>query len=245
MRRALVGLGVAVTVATSPSATAGPSQFTPPRACEGLPICVPIGGPWVVVPGPTARASTGTAAWQITCPPAIGIVGGLDVRAATKWVDVYFPGRIGSPVNPGVTTANDVVFTALNFGPRDTASSFLPFVGCIPSQGGQRSPTGVAAPRQFRSGAPIARRVQVLEVRAGRPARTVHSCKPGERLLSFQTTVGIFSARAPSPRQLRAVRVASKVRKGKISVTAVRPGLNATIAAQVQIHALCGAGLAG
>ena len=244
MRRALLILATATAVAATPSATAGPSQFTPPRACEGLPICVPVGGPWIVVPGPT-RAPTATAVWQLGCPPSVGIVGGLDVRAATKWIDVYFPGRIGSPVNPGITTANDVVFTAVNFGPRNTASSFLPFVGCIPNQGGQRSPTGVAAAREFRPGAPIARRVKVLEVRAGAPARTTHSCKRGERLLSVQTSVGIFSSRAPSSSQLRSVRVASRVRNGKIFVTAVRPGLDPTVSAQVQIHALCAESLTG
>lgn len=244
MRRAPLAAMIAAAVAATPSASAHPQQ-APPRVCEGLAICVPVGGPWVVVPGPARGATTGGAVWQLSCPPSLGVVGGVDVRVANRWIDVFFPGRIGSPVNPGITTGNAVVFTAVSVGPPGRASSFLPFVGCIPAQGGQRVPTGVSVHHEFRPGGPLVRRVSLLEVRPGRPARGTLACKPEERLISAQTAIGIYTALPPRPAQLRSVRVTRSIRRGRIVVTAVRHGLASTIATDVQIHAVCAERLAG
>ncbi len=80
----------------------GASAQAPPRVCEGLTICSPVAGPWVVVPAPVPPARVGTAVWLLGCPD--GFVGGLDARVANPWVQVRFPGLMGSPVNPGITT---------------------------------------------------------------------------------------------------------------------------------------------
>lgn len=239
MRRLLLAVVLAGTIVFSPSAAAEPAQVGPPRVCQGLTICAPVGGPWVVVPGPAHGASTGTAVWKLTCPPALGIVGGVDVRVANPWIDVYFPGRIGSPVNPGITTGNSVVFNAISFGPAGRPSSFLPTVGCIPAQGGQRVPTGVSGSSEYRPGAGLVRRVRTVEVHPGRVARTVFSCRPGEHLLSAETALGLYTALAPKPAEIESVRVTRLIRGGSIRLTAARHGLSTKVAAQVQIHLLC------
>jgi hypothetical protein len=230
---------VAAAVATTPSATAAPTQSDPPRVCEGLPICIPIGGPWVVVPGPAGGASLASTVWRLSCPSSLGLVGGVDARASRPWVSVSFEGRIGSPINPGITTGNDVLFRAVSVGPPGQAASFLPVVGCIPAQGGPRQPTAVRAPVQVRPGAPVARRVRVIEVRSGRTARGRLACASGERLLSVETAIGLYTAVPPTPTELRSVRVTRTIRGGTVVVSAVRRGLRNDRSAEVQVHALC------
>jgi hypothetical protein len=230
---------VAVAIAATPSVSAVPTQRDPPRVCEGLPICIPIGGPWVVVPGAAPRTGLATTVWQLSCPSTLGLVGGVDARPSKPWISVSFEGRIGSPINPGITTRSDVVFTAVSVGPPGQAASFLPVVGCIPAQGGPRQPTAVKAPTQVRPGAPITRRVRVIEVRSGRPVRGRLACTSGERLLSVETAIGLYTALPPTPTELRSVRVTRSVRAGTVVVTAVQRGLATDRAAQVQIHALC------
>ena len=234
---AATGLALACTAA------AAPAQTGPPRVCEGLTICVPIAGPWVVVPGPATAHQAGTAVWQLSCPD--GVVGGVDVRASKPWIDISFPGRIGSPINPGVTTGQEVVFNALSVGPPGRPASFIPFIGCIPSQGGPRQPSGLSAPAEVRPGQPIERRVRVLEVRPGRPAQAGLACGRAEHLVSIQTTVGIYSPLAPTAGQIASVRVTRSIKAGRVFVSATRRGLPATVSAQVQIHALCGGNVVG
>ncbi len=231
---------VALAAVAVPSAGARPLQAAPPRVCEGLTICAPVGGPWVVVPPPGRGSTTAMSVWQLKCPPSLGIVGGVDVSVSNPWIDVSFPGRIGSPINPGITTGNSVVFDAVSFGPAGRAASFLPQIGCIPSEGGQRVPTGIAAPTEFRPGAGLVRHVHTIELRPrSAVVRKVLACGAAERLVSVQMGIGIFTARAPRPAQLRSVTVSRSIRGGKIYVTAARHGLRSDIAAQVQIHALC------
>lgn len=236
MRLVLLGTALSAVVAVAAGSAPALRSQQPPPACEGLTICVPVGGPWVVVPAPARGSAGAQTAWELRCPN--GVVGGLDARVADPWVAVSFAGRIGSPVNPGITTTDAVVFIAFSVGPDGRASSFIPFIGCIPSEGGARTPTGIAAAEQFRPGAPVVRRVRTLEVRARR-IHAVHACKAGERLLSVETAVGLYTAIRPTRAQLQAVRVTRSVRHGRIFVGATRHGLPRDVDAQVQIHALC------
>jgi hypothetical protein len=226
---------VAVVAVAAGSAPDVLSQ-APPGSCEGLTICVPVAGPWVVVPAPAGGAIGAQAVWQLTCPD--GVVGGLDARVANPWVSLSFSGHIGSPVNPGITTRRAVSFTGYSVGPPGRASSFIPFIGCIPAQGGSRTPTGLARATPFRPGDPVVRRVAVLGMRGPR-AHIVQTCKAGERLLSAQTSIGIYLAIQPTKTQLRAVQVTKSVRGGKIFVTATRHGLPRLTQVEVQVHALC------
>ena len=71
-------------------------------------VCVPVAGPWVVVPASTGE-NRARVEYQLTCPRG-HVVGGLDARLSVRGIDVSFLGRLGSPVNPGITTSRSAVF---------------------------------------------------------------------------------------------------------------------------------------
>jgi hypothetical protein len=230
---------VAAIVAAVPSAL-GRNPVEPPRTCDGLTICGPVAGPWVVVPGPSRGARIAASSWMLGCPR--GLVGGTDARVSDRWVDVTFAGRVGSPVNPGITTGRTVVFTAMSVAPVGRPTSFIPFVGCIPSEGGPRSPTAVGAAtrpasQQLRPGEPIVRRIRVIDV--PRRVSAGVGCRRGERLVSATTAIGIYTPLRPSVSQLRGVYVTQSRVGGKVFVTARRVSLSRTIPVELQIHILC------
>jgi hypothetical protein len=237
VKLALLATVAVLAVVVMPSATAVTHISGPPAVCQGLTICSPVGGPWVVVPGPAGGSHVSSTVWRLGCPN--GVVGGLAAHVSSPWLEVTFPGRLGSPVNPGITTGSDVVFSATSVGPPGVATSFIPVVGCIPSPGGKRVPTAASTPNAPGGGVPIVRRVRVLEVWPGRRARTTFACEPGEDLASLQTAIGVYTARRPTAAQLRSVRVTQSERGGTVVVTAVRRGLAPSVAADVQIHGLC------
>jgi hypothetical protein len=204
--------------------------------CDGLLVCIPVAGPWVAIP-PQSGASA-TASWRLVCPE--GVVGGVDARASEAAVAVEFPGRIGSPVNPGITTTRSLLFKGTYAGRARKATSYRPFIGCIPGGGGgQRTPTGTMVASAVKPGEPITTRVKTLRVVAGTLARTTLSCFPGERLLHGGHSVGLYTNGVPSPAQLAAVRVVRVVRGSRILVSATRRSLAAGVRAEVQVHAEC------
>jgi hypothetical protein len=234
VRRLLLLLGVLAALAAVPGA---PAQ-SPPRVCEGLTICSPVAGPWVVVPGPVPPARTGTAVWLLGCPD--GFVGGLDARVANPWVQIRFPGLMGSPVNPGITTRRDTVFLATSVGRPGQTSSFIPFIGCIPAEGGPRTPTGVGSvqrPEQLGTG-PIIRIVRPVEVRQAR-VRAGLACQRGQRLVDWAASIGIYTALHPTKSQLAKVHVTTQLIADHVWITATRSNLSPRIPVQVQIHVLC------
>ena len=52
--------------------------------CNGLMVCIPVKGPWVVIPAPESQVSI--AMWQLKCPD--GVVGGVDALASEPAVGV-------------------------------------------------------------------------------------------------------------------------------------------------------------
>lgn len=233
MRRLLL-LGALAALVAAP----GASPQAPPRVCEGLTICSPVAGPWVVVPGPVPPARTGTAVWLLGCPD--GFVGGLDARVANPWVQIRFPGLMGSPVNPGITTRRDTVFFATSVGRPGQTSSFIPFIGCIPAEGGPRTPTGVGSvqrPEQLGTG-PIIRIVRPVEVRQPR-VRAGLACQRGQRLVDWAASIGIYTALHPTKSQLAKVHLTTQLIKEHVWITATRSDLSPRIPVQVQIHVLC------
>src|SRR5581483_1547405 len=62
--KVLIAAGLVALAGVLPSALAGPAQ-EPPRVCEGLTICSPVGGPWVVVPGPIGREQATASVWML------------------------------------------------------------------------------------------------------------------------------------------------------------------------------------
>ena len=94
MKLARVGAVFVALVATLVTASSAGGA----NECDGLMVCVPVAGPWVVVPisGGVPRPRV---EYQLTCPRG-HIVGGLDARLSDRAIDVNFLGTLGSPVNP-------------------------------------------------------------------------------------------------------------------------------------------------
>ena len=133
-----LGLALLVVAAAAVAALSAGSAGAADE-CKGLRVCLPVAGPWVVVPA-------GGVDYELACPLAGYIVAGTDARVATADVDVSFRGETGSPVGPGVTTHRSVVFHAVRIRPSAGTTSFRPFIGCIPTNGGGgRALTGVTA----------------------------------------------------------------------------------------------------
>jgi hypothetical protein len=140
------------------TAGAGPAQAA--DECDGLMVCIPVAGPWVVVPVGTSVPRP-RVEYQLTCPRGF-IVGGVDARLSDRGIDVTFIGTLGSPINPGITTSRSVVFVASYVGATARAPSFRPFIGCMPASGGGRIPTAVGV---VKPGDPTIRRVRVAHVK--------------------------------------------------------------------------------
>ena len=201
--------------------------------CKGLKVCIPVVGPWVAIPAPSGAARSAT--WELVCPQ--GVVGGVDARASEKEVAVEFPGRIGSPVNPGITTSSSLVFRGTYAGTLQRATSYQPSIGCIPpTGGGGRVRASLSA---VKPGNPITVRIATLPVFDHLRAHAALRCHAGERLLGSSDSVGLYTRDAPTQAQLAAVHV-TRVRHGqRIVVGATRLGLTPSLRVVVQLQAVC------
>jgi hypothetical protein len=235
---AVRGLGVVVALAVL--AAIGPGGARAADECNGLPVCLPVEGPWVVVPGRGA-AATSSVVWELKCPLVSYVVAGIDARVTDRAVDVSFRGESGSPVSPGVTTGRSVLFTAVFAGTSTSPTSFRPSVGCVPTQGGGgRSQTSVQRSGAVKPGKPIERRVVTARLRSGDERRIVARCPPGTRLVGADHAAGIRLPTDPSDAQLR-LATTSRTTIGNAVVTRASVGDSATRALriEVQVHALC------
>jgi hypothetical protein len=223
---AVVGLVAGLAVFAS---TAGAA-----RECNGLRVCVPVVGPWVVVPTGGGVPSP-TAEYELSCPRGY-VVGGLDAELSHRAIDIVFLGLLGSPVNPGITTSRAVVFVARYVGAAAGGAAFRPHVGCMPAAGGGiRVPTASAV---FKPGNPTIRRVRTVRVRPGTQIVT-QACERRERLVGASHAFGFFTRRPPAFSLSRAVTGALTVRGDQVSVSVRADAELAGIRAVVQVHALC------
>ena len=222
---ALIVLAAALAVA-SPAGGA--------NECDGLMVCVPVAGPWVVVPtsGGVPRPQV---EYQLTCPRG-HVVGGLDARLSDRAIDVGFLGTLGSPVNPGISTSRSAVFVAAYVGASARAPSFKPFIGCMPGAGGgSRVPTSANA---FPPGRPTTRRVKTVRVRPG-DATITQRCTARERLVGASHAFG-FATRTPPSVSLVESLSADQAVRGREVVVKVRVDAElADVRAVVQVHAVC------
>jgi hypothetical protein len=221
----LAGLCAALTAGSGPAQAAD--------ECRGLMVCVSVPGPWVVVPT-SASFPRPRVEYQLRCPRGY-IVGGVDARLSDRGIDVTFIGKLGSPINPGVTTARSVVFVASYVGATARAPSFRPFIGCMPSSGGGRIPTAVGV---VRPGDPTIRRVTTTRVRPG--TRTVTSACRGSEILVDASHA--FAFRTPQPPAASVIGTVSGTRavRGSRALVSVRGDAElGTIRALVQVHAVC------
>ena len=202
--------------------------------CDGLMVCVPIAGPWVVVPtsGGVPRPQV---AFQLTCPRG-HVVGGLDARLSGRAIDVSFIGTLGSPVNPGITTSRSAVFVATYVGASARAPSFKPFIGCMPGTGaGSRLPTSASA---FRPGRPTTRRVRTVRVQPGE-ATVTQSCSTSERLVGASHAFGFATRTPPSASLVEGVSASQSVRGREVMVRVRADAELADVRAVIQVHAVC------
>ena len=224
---ALVALAAAAFVAAPPPAAAADE-------CNGLMVCIPVAGPWVLVPGkgsgPRPRVE-----YQLSCPRG-HVVGGLDARLSHRAIALEFSGRLGSPVNPGITTARAAVFAATYVGRTAAAASFRPYIGCIPAAGGNRRvPTSSSA---FRPGQPVTRRVTTARVRPGF-RRVAARCRAGERLVGAGHAFGFNTVQPPSASLAASVSGARSVTGGRVAVAVRGDAELGTVRVNVQVHAVC------
>ena len=214
---------------------AGSARAT--NECRGLMVCVPVAGPWVVLSAAGRRAD-----WQMTCPRGY-IVGGLDAELSVRAIDVSFRGRLGSPVNPGITTERSVLVAGHYTGRTRQATTFRPHIGCVPASGGGGGPPPYItalrlAPDVFPPGRPTVRRVRQVVVGAG-TRRVGVSCGANERLVGASHALAFRTQVTPAPAVVAAVR-SSHVVRGRGVIARVDVGAVARNArAVVQVHALC------
>lgn len=228
MRRVALVLVAALAVA---AAGAGSARAT--NECRGLQVCVSIAGPWVVVPG--AGTPRPQAEFQLSCPRRF-IVGGLDAELSARSIDVSFSGRLGSPVNPGVTTSSSAVFRGFWVGVPGGAPSYRPRLGCIPSSGGSGGIPTVLR-RVYPPGQPTQRRLQTVDVRPG-VQHVTQRCRPGERLVGGTHAVGFYTTAPPRTELVHAVR-ATQALHGAAVVVTVHGGALHGARAVVQVVAVC------
>jgi len=235
VRARTAALAVAVAAIALASAPAAPAAT---HECDGLQICVPIAGPWVVVP--TTGTPPAHVEFQLDCPRGY-VVGGLDAELSTRAVDVSFAGGLGSPVNPGITTTRSAVFTATYTGPSgQTAATMRPHIGCIPaSGGGGRVPTAAVA--VFPPGHPTTRRVRTTRLHPG-VTRVTRACASGGRLLGASHAIGFFTQQPPSGALVAAVRTSQTISPTRVSVSVRASDALAGVRAVVQVGAVCAGG---
>ncbi|HKG09419.1 MAG TPA: hypothetical protein VKB07_02525 [Gaiellaceae bacterium] len=225
MKRLLV---VAALSATAFAVAPAPAFAT--DECRGLQQCVPVHGPWVVIPTgnsvPRPRVE-----WQLMCPRGY-VAAGLDAELSHRAIDVGFLGIIGAPVTPGVATARAVVFYASYVGGTARAPTFRPHVGCMPGGGGGRIPTA------FKPGRPTVRRVAQNEIPPGRSA-AVKSCLARESLVGASHAFGFFMRNTPSSSLVDSVTGAQRIRGRRVSVVVTADVEVASVQAVVQVHAVC------
>jgi hypothetical protein len=230
MKLLLIAAALAATVLAFGASPAGSA----PRECQGFMVCVPVRGPWVVVPTGNSVPRPHVE-YQLSCPRNY-IVGGLDAELSTRGIDVSFIGKLGSPVNPGITTSRAAVFTAMYVGATARAPSFRPHIGCIPGSGGGRVPT---AYKVVRPGNPTVRRVATVRVRPGSVQRVTKSCTRRERLVDGSHALAFRTQRPPSAALVSGVRLTQSFGRAGVNVAVRSDETLAGVRAFVQVHAIC------
>lgn len=207
-----------------------PSSALATDECRGLQQCVPVHGPWVVIP--TANSvPRPRVEWRLMCPRGY-VAAGLDAELSDRAIDVGFLGLIGAPVTPGVATARAVVFYASYVGGTARAPTFRPHVGCMPGGGGGRIPTA------FKPGRPTVRRVAQNEIPPGRSA-AAKTCLGRETLVGASHAFGFFMRNTPSSSLVASVGGTQRISGRRVSVLVTADVEVASVQAVVQVHAIC------
>jgi hypothetical protein len=239
---ALAALGLA-------SLAAGASPAGATSECNGLPACVRVPGPWVVVPAPSPPAARQQVRYQLSCPKHF-VVGGLDAQLSSREIELSFVGNMGGPVNPGITTSGSAVFVGGTTGSGGGPQSFRPHIGCMPSSKGAGTPPTVfgarafsvrplLAPPSFAPGHPTALRVKQFSLRPGSTRSLTLSCARGERLLAGSRAVAFYSKGPPAAGLMQGVATSLRVDARRVSVVARTSAAVAGVGTVVQLQAVC------
>jgi hypothetical protein len=217
----------------------GASPAAATNECRGLQVCVRVAGPWVVVPAaltsPRPRVD-----FQLSCPRGY-VIGGLDAELSDRAIDIDFLGKLGSPVNPGVTTATAALFRATYTGNAPKGPSFRPHLGCLPASGGGAGPVPYRKPAAFAPGEPTIRRVRTVNLRPG-VVRAFTACTASERLISAWHALAFYTKSAPSEALIRSLSATRGVQGRRVTVRVRSTMAVQGIRAVVQVGAVCGGG---
>ncbi len=196
--------------------------------CRGIQQCIRVAGPWVVVP------AHGSARYLLSCPQGRSVVGGLDAQVTSRAVHVGFGGRLGAPVQPGVTTTRYAFFQAVSTSSR--LQAFQPLLGCIPTQGGGGRSTVSASVSPPGPSVELRAHIVVVgpaSVRFGKVA-----CRPREQLTDSWQAIAFRTRKPPQLANARYVHVRRIVSGRRATVTA-----SSTDALSIDAHAVVQVGV--
>jgi hypothetical protein len=214
-----------------------PDSARATNECNGLMVCVPVHGPWVVVPV-GGKEQPARVRYQLSCPRNY-VVGGLDAELSVRAIDISFVGRLGSPVNPGISTARAVVFVGTYVGATARAASFRPHIGCMPATGGGgrvRTSAGVAA--VFPPGQPATLRVKTTRIRPGGNV-VAQTCRQRERLIEATHAVAFYTAKPPTESLVGSVTARERRAGKRFAISARGDAEIGGVRAVVQVQVLC------
>jgi hypothetical protein len=240
VRRLVVLLALA---ATATGATLGVELARAADECRGLQVCLPVPGPWVVIP---ARAGTEPARveFELRCPLRGYIVAGTDARLADPDIDVFIRGETGSPVGPGVTTSSAVVFVGVYAGERRAPTAFRPFIGCVPTSGGGgralTSTHGPSSGKALRPTRPVTYRAALRRVPTGGRVEIVARCRARETAVDATHAVAFRTPAPPSRALIGSITASHRVVRDRAVATASASAqLPGGVRAVVQVIAHC------
>jgi hypothetical protein len=234
VRRLVLAAAILAAVVATGASPAGATN-----ECRGLQVCVRVAGPWVVVPTalttPRPRAD-----FQLSCPRGY-VIGGLDAELSDRAIDVDFLGKLGSPVNPGVTTATAALFRGTFTGNAPRGPSFRPHLGCLPAAGGGSGPVPYRRPTAFPPGEPTIRRVRTVPLHPG-SVSAVTTCGASERLISAWHALAFYTNSAPKQALIQSVSATRSAQGRRVTVRVRSTAAVQGVRAVVQVGAVCGGG---
>ncbi len=221
--------------------TENPFYLVPPldtKECNMVKACVHVFGPWVAVP------ATGEATFLLMCPKRQGSVGGMDVRASSPHVHVWFDAQTGAPIIQGITTGPFALFHAVT--DNDKPGSFEPILGCILVKQttdirSTISARKAAPPIGTSAGPPLEPRSSLVLLVPGAKQKTTKKCQPKEKLVGTWTALAFDRPGfVPDLSHNRAVTVKTVVADGTVSAVIVTgKSMPLVETAEVQIGLLC------
>jgi hypothetical protein len=174
--------------------------------------------------------------YLLSCPGGRSVVAGLDAQVTSRDVRIGFEGRLGAPVQPGVTTTRSALFRAVSTSGR--VQAFQPLLGCVPtSGGGGRSTVSASASPP---GQAVEFRARIAIVAPGSVSVARVACRGRERLVGSWHALAFRTKSAPDLANAGRVETGANVVGKKTVVTAsASDGLSIDVHAIVQAGAEC------